>query len=445
MSKPSRVQTISETTFNLPTVVATLTSVGLHGLIWVVEPALTSSARSGDGLRTVGVVQLTADEMSRLPEYSLPQLKLPPLPPPRPTNILPPLPPPVQSSLPPVQSNTTLPSVPVSPTEIPPLAGVLPSPSNPAIDSPNIYIPAQPDVSPTEKPNRRSSTARSQSVPKQPPQTPPPVREPARIVIPNEDPKREQKPPVQSPTDEPKGLIRESVDKFFNSQNSPNSPPQTNLQEEYMARGSDRDERFIDGRLPGGVQEGMVPPNSGNTRSNNNNPPRNNPVQPRENNAGGNTNSSADRAQQEAIQTAWREAQVLSLYGYSEVGTNEQDTSANLTNWFVKISDLPNLRNMDLKKLVTRFPEIIPVKSPFPVKLPRVNQANVAVLVDAKGKIIGEPELLRSTGFPQLNKAAIEAVKKRSFPAANDYKIYMYQLEIDQKDLPPASGASSNS
>lgn len=83
---------------------AVLASLGIHGLLWAVLPGLTlNQADKAPSQRTVGLVQLTPEEQSRLPQVptadtELPAFAnqpsaLPPLPPPPPlqTSILPPL------------------------------------------------------------------------------------------------------------------------------------------------------------------------------------------------------------------------------------------------------------------------------------------------------------------------------------------------------------------
>jgi hypothetical protein len=74
--------------------------------------------------------------------------------------------------------------------------------------------------------------------------------------------------------------------------------------------------------------------------------------------------------------------------------------------------------------------------SPVSEKLPNVNPAGVAVLVAPNGKIVGEPELIRSSGYSKIDRAAIEDTKKRSFPRTGEYVVYQYRVEIEQNNLP---------
>ncbi len=75
----------------LPAVLATVISLTLHGLLWAAPPILSMSREKPDLQRTVELVQLTPEEISRLPQFSNSELSLPPLPPSLPsTDVLPP-------------------------------------------------------------------------------------------------------------------------------------------------------------------------------------------------------------------------------------------------------------------------------------------------------------------------------------------------------------------
>lgn len=403
MSKPSRVQTFSENTFSPVTWLATGISVGLHVLLWVVQPALPSGSTSANNSRTVGFMQLTPEELSRLPEYSLPQYKLPPLPPQRPTNILPPLPP--------LQSEIKLPPVPIQPTYIPPVSQVSPSPNSTSKSRSEIHVPAG-----SASPSKGNLTDRS-------------ARVSSSNTPANEKPPRQRNASPQVSTNESKGLFRASVDRALNGQNN-DTPRDRSIQEEFMDRGSQRDDRFVNG-LPGGLQPGMSPTEPSNSSSSGNTS-RNNSNQPR-------TSERSDRSTELSFQRTLQETEILSSYGYNVTNTTEKDAVGNLRKWLEKIQQsIPNLT-------ITRFPDTIFVKSSIAVKLPRVSQANVATLVDPNGKIMGEPELIRSTGYSKLDLSVIEEIKKRSFRASGKYEVYMYQMEIDQNGLPSPSGTSSNS
>ncbi len=111
MSYASLIKTLPE--MRSSTGKAFLASLGIHGLLWVVLPVLPFDSKPVESQlqRTVGLIELTPAEQSRLPQVStqvtIPPVAtqpsvLPPLPPSSlPPSVLPPLPPPPVLNLPP--------------------------------------------------------------------------------------------------------------------------------------------------------------------------------------------------------------------------------------------------------------------------------------------------------------------------------------------------------
>ncbi len=132
-------------TLRSSTGLAALASLGVHGLLWAVLPVLPFESKSleSQSQQTVGLIQLTPEEQSRLPstsEVTLPpfatqQSVLPPLPPPPfQMSALPPLPAFPQSfQLPPnsIPKNFTAPSPATKTVRVPP-----PPPTKTAINKP---------------------------------------------------------------------------------------------------------------------------------------------------------------------------------------------------------------------------------------------------------------------------------------------------------------------
>ncbi len=79
MSYASPIKSLPET-FRSSTSLAILASLGVHGLLWVVLPVIPFSSKlvEPDSRRTVGLVELTPDEQSRLPQVSTSPPSLPP-------------------------------------------------------------------------------------------------------------------------------------------------------------------------------------------------------------------------------------------------------------------------------------------------------------------------------------------------------------------------------
>jgi hypothetical protein len=135
---------------------------------------------------------------------------------------------------------------------------------------------------------------------------------------------------------------------------------------------------------------------------------------------------------------SFQDSLVKSRYGYNPTGTTEAEEREKLDAW------LRNNKRFS-RRIIPRPPIPHSIASPVGEKLPDTTPAGVAVLVSPKGKIMGEPELIRSTGYPKLNQAAIEDIKQRSFPATGDYVAYQYRVEIESNKLPsPPTNLPSN-
>ncbi len=135
---------------------------------------------------------------------------------------------------------------------------------------------------------------------------------------------------------------------------------------------------------------------------------------------------------------SFQDSLLKSRYGYNLAGTTEAEEREKLDAW------LRNNKRFS-RRIVARPPIHHSIVSPVGEKLPDTTPAGVAVLVSPKGKITGEPELIRSTGYPKLNQAAIEDIKQRSFPATGEYVVYQYRVEIESNKLPsPPANLPSN-
>ncbi len=144
--------------------IAVLASIGIHGLLWVVLPGLTidSQANKSSSQRTIGLVELSPQEQSRLPQTNpadntLPSFAtqaselppIPPAPPPYQPSIMPPLqlPPgsaPVYNTIP-NQNSASAPQIFQVPLPPPPTTSFPPIPSE---NLANYPIPSAPPAQP---------------------------------------------------------------------------------------------------------------------------------------------------------------------------------------------------------------------------------------------------------------------------------------------------------
>lgn len=421
------MNTLTET-MNLPLIVAALTSVGLHSIIWFYQPVvpMADKAKAESDRRSVRVVQLSPEEILRLPEYAQQRTQptLPSLPDQIPTNLLP--------NLPEAKSAITLP----------------PPPSFP------IYNPNPGTTAPTPQAKTPTSQNRTRTtVPKSPQDT-------ARNNRNNNQAARNQKPETNEKITLDQlnfGLQFQRPDSTNNQSVQPNQPEQNNqgsggefgaTYQRFLAQqnanstsestqsssgetqnpGSQNNEQTA-GTL---LDRNQLQRNLVGGATDNQDPKRN------EENTTGTENRNNLRNNQNQRVT---EARLKAVYGYNAANTGIPQGIANYRQWLdEKIKNKKYAGKLNTE----RQPITDSIRSPFDVQLPDVTPAGIAVLVDPKGKIVGEPELTRSTGYPQLNKLAIEQIKKRSFPETGKYEVYPYLIEVDQKNLPNPAGTGNS-
>lgn len=144
MSQPSFLQNLAQT-LRQPTWIGTLASVGVHGLLWVILPVLPISSNTPEQeRRTVQLVELTPEELSRVPQFTQPQNLFPNNP--IQGNILPSSPLTQPSTLPPPIDPSLLYPLPINP------------PPNIWSPLPNTFENNQPDQpEPKKKPVTRNN------------------------------------------------------------------------------------------------------------------------------------------------------------------------------------------------------------------------------------------------------------------------------------------------
>lgn len=474
MSQVSRVNILSDAAVNLPTVLAAVTSVGLHALVWAYQPALPMSDKlAANDRRNVKVVRLTPDEMLRLPQYAqaqpslpMPQLSIPP------TNVLP--------NLPKAESNISLPPPPSSPiyNPNPPVSQFSSGLGAESSRRSQNTIPASPNQLP--KPRATKGKTQVQETQQSSPST---IGQFSRVLESHqkaesttnqlsqvqeklqqtgkaastqtqqssEEASRQSKRSPQRQTSEeanrqskrsqPSPQTTGSIDGelmrvFEESRTQQNlgTPTPPTRQTQNTPRSNGRKEQTA-GRLTQGMQPGLIPPATDSQVASDTQT---------ENSDTGNSlaqlqahgmNSDSDRSSSNGQLVG--EARIKARYGYDVTGTTVREGIANYQLWLDKRIDR-------YSKLNQRRPVPDSVRSPFEVKLPDVTPASVVVLVGPDGKIVGEPELVRRTGYSKLDRLVLDNIKKRSFPESGKYEVYQYLFEIDEKGLPSANGASSN-
>lgn len=430
MSHISPMNTLSGT-MNLPLVVAALTSVGLHSLFWFYQPVVPMADKpiaAASDRRSVKVVQLTPEEILRLPEYAQQrtQLTLPSPPGQIPTNLLP--------SLPEAKSEITLPPPPSFPiyNSNPSTPAPTPEPKTPTSrDRTRTTIPKSPQN--TAKNNQRSNQRNNQAAQNQKPETN------EKITLgqlnfgsqfqaqerANNQSQETKKPQQNTPTSG--GEFGETYQRYLAQQNLGTTSPstQTPQTEIEIPRNQNQNRESTTGTLldRNRLQRDLV----GGATS----------IQPENRSEGNTTRTENPNNTRNNRNQVVAEARLKAVYGYNAANTTIPQGIANYQQWLNE-----KIKKYADKLNTKREPIRDSIRSSFDVKVPDVTPAAIAVLVSPEGKVL-EVELTRSTGYKQLNELAMAQVKKRSFPESGKYEVYFYRIEVDQKDLPAASDAAN--
>jgi hypothetical protein len=376
----------------LPSVLATVFSLTLHGLLWAAPPILSMSRQKPDFQRTVELVQLTPAEISRLPQYADPVMSLPPLPPPLPsTDVLPP---------------PSLPS-PLEPSSTQTLEGQEALVRQQIVQRQEQLLQQQ--LQKQEELFQQRMRQQEELLQKQKLEEQQKLRRELEQERQREIEQMRRERELEKQRQE---LEKQRQEQLRQLQEKQRQAALELLQEQEKQR-QQQLQREID-------QQNKRQEIFRKQRE---------------------LELSDEWKQQEKLisqlnkelQRLQKADKIKAVYGYSTDGTTLENVRTNLISFFDKIRQFAgDQRNLEQDKISIR------IDSPIKQKLPDVTPAGVALLIDENGNLSTDPMLTRSTGYPALNdaaiKAAIEDVKKRSFPRAGQKKIYQYEIEINQNN-----------
>lgn len=366
-----------------PTGIATIASVGVHGLLWIVLPILPLASKTTESdPEPVQLVELTPAEQSRLPSFATPQLSLPPLP--KTTNLFP--------SLPSLQSSNSLPSSSSSPYSLP----LFPPPPTGFSFSAPMPLPAPLGLPITQIPI-------PDTLPPRPPQSP-------------------QRPQLSGEFQERPGL--DLLQQNSEALQSQTLPKLEGASPDAIALSSP------DSKTPDPTtEEPTTPPSAPSTNSAEpSNPPT--PTQP-----------SPTDTEQAAVPTTppptpgvlpnkipaaaiaqLREAQQRQqeLYAPDATGTTRETITGNLETWSRQVAEKTGKEWKPLE-LTPSYP---------PQACPRKLEGNTSlgVVVDGEGKITDGPVLIQGTGYRLLNRKAEDAVRAYEFEKTGSPQAYLVTL-----------------
>ena len=378
--------------------IATIASVAFHGLLWINIP--TRSGNSRTSLNTVDLVELTPEQLERLPNLNSPS----------------------QLTLPPINPEAWQPQQPIAN-----------APGNSSVNSSSAGNPSS-FVLP---PPRASLELPPPPVLQLPPiSSNSPYREP--LVIPTLPPPPPANPPVYDDANPLPILPPSDLDLEINRlADNPEEDIATPLPPEPLEPiGEEPPEETEPGVLPSRIPEAAIADlrrrqekyRQQETESEDTPEPQSSPVAalpPEDEIPESEATPEPDDPLLAEIQ-ALREAIV-----YDPQGTSQEEATATLESW---ISNLPNRYKNNSNSSLWQQQDI---EVPLPVLACRnqlQGRATIGVVVDPEGEIVQEAQLIQSTGYGILNEAALEAVRAKVFELTDDPQLYLLKITFEPLD-----------
>ncbi len=135
---------------------------------------------------------------------------------------------------------------------------------------------------------------------------------------------------------------------------------------------------------------------------------------------------------------------------YSEKGTDDESAKQALDVWKATISKQANAANLSRVEPILNSDVVLeyPIESARSFKgqssegvaLPSIglclekepHTAEIGLMFDSQGAVVGQPELVRSTGYEALNQEIMaRLIESDSFPANHESKAYLYTVTVD--------------
>ncbi|GET36883.1 hypothetical protein [Microseira wollei] len=386
-------------TSTLPNVLASVFSLSLHGLLWVAPPIFSMSRQKPDFQRTVDLVQLTPAEISRLQEFStpVPVVSLPPLPPPLPpTDVLPPPSPPQQPSTQTLEKQEEL----VRQQIVQKQQELLQKQLQQQEELFQQRMRQQEELLQKQKLEQQAELRRELEREKQ--RQTEQMRQELELEKQRQAQQLRREMELENQRKEQLRQLQEQqrqaeLERLQQQEKERQQILGRQIEEEKKRQEIFRRQRELEVLDEWEQQEKLL-------------------VQ-----------------LQKQLQQGQKSEDLKRMYGYNADGTKVEASRNNVMAFYKKIEQFAGeQKNWHQEKISIRL------VSPIKQNLPDVNPAGVALLIDENGNLSTDPLLTRSTGYPALNEAAIKAaiddVKKRSFPPAGEKKVYLYEIEIEQNN-----------
>lgn len=411
MSYSSVIQSVPEV-WRSSTGLAALASLGIHGLLLVSLPFISLNSPDDQLPQTVGIVALTPEEQSRLPQLvpqGVPQTTIPPT---TAQSDLPPLPPSEQA----VQSEI-LPPLPPTPSYLPP---------PPPINTPTYQYPI-------------SNSLPSSQVPTPIPLPPPPEnrsfsQDPFSQLPPPEPNQAIKNQQLAPPRVVPPGTLPSTTElkkSEFATANKPNLiPPNTNQTQNQATNNRTNQQPLTPAALPERAKQELIARRNAIIRERS------------ANKISSNSNQRLAAVLQRRRQTAssnQRLAAVLQRRQQQQNGSTPNQLSRTTRQTIAQIDAFKEQQQRTLQAFPTAA-----IQPPIRYKIKTCDKqldggvAVLAAVVNSKGKIISGPDLLSKNSSAAVGQAAKTFVKEYSFPKTANPVNQSFRLDFsyDLKNCP---------
>lgn len=145
----------------------------------------------------------------------------------------------------------------------------------------------------------------------------------------------------------------------------------------------------------------------------------------------------------DSLDSSW--ADLTNLITYSAEGTDDESAQKKLDAWKAEISRQANTAQIENVELIAVSEPLLayPIKSlkswagrSLSVCLEQApHTAEVGLLFDSRGELVGKPELIRSTGYAALNTEVVTLLTAaENFPENRESKAYVYSAVVDYNE-----------
>jgi outer membrane biosynthesis protein TonB len=140
-----------------------------------------------------------------------------------------------------------------------------------------------------------------------------------------------------------------------------------------------------------------------------------------------------------------RELQARGIDVYDKTGTTEGEAHGKTGTWLTQLEEKNEINNDSLKTLQKPIMLVAPYPAETePANFSQAGEATVGMLVDSEGKVVGEPEVLRSTGYQRLDQSAVEKAKahETELKPTGNTQIYVFRISF-AADTPEPENSSA--